>query len=184
VGGNSLKKSVELGDGDTFHGEGILAVTKALLQSGVSYVGGYQGAPVSHLLDVMVRPRLPDKTSACTSKPASEASRRRHLAPRSIPGARRGDLEIDRRHQRGGRAVPESAGVMGGTLIARRGLRRGRRRRAGAQPRLRAEIHDVAARSAAEPLDHVDMVEKGFQLPASNTPVMELRIRACRKRIF
>ena len=41
--------------GEEFHGEGILAVTKALLQSGVSYVGGYQGAPVSHLLDVMVQ---------------------------------------------------------------------------------------------------------------------------------
>src|SRR5476649_1714894 len=53
----SFKKEVQalkLGDGDTFHGEGILAVTKALLQSGVSYVGGYQGAPVSHLLDVLV----------------------------------------------------------------------------------------------------------------------------------
>src|SRR4029077_993727 len=45
---------LRLGAGATFHGEGILAVTKALLQSGVSYVGGYQGAPVSHLLDVMV----------------------------------------------------------------------------------------------------------------------------------
>src|SRR5450756_3171094 len=53
----SFKKEVQalrLSDGDTFHGEGILAVTKALLQSGVSYVGGYQGAPVSHLLDVLV----------------------------------------------------------------------------------------------------------------------------------
>jgi indolepyruvate ferredoxin oxidoreductase alpha subunit len=48
-------KSLRLGAGETFHGEGILAVTKALLQSGVSYVGGYQGAPVSHLLDVMVQ---------------------------------------------------------------------------------------------------------------------------------
>ena len=47
-------ESLRLGDGETFYGEGILAVTKALLQSGVSYVGGYQGAPVSHLLDVMV----------------------------------------------------------------------------------------------------------------------------------
>ena len=46
---------LRLGAGETFHGEGILAVTKALLQSGVSYVGGYQGAPVSHLLDVMVQ---------------------------------------------------------------------------------------------------------------------------------
>jgi indolepyruvate ferredoxin oxidoreductase alpha subunit len=50
-------ESLKLGDGDTFHGEGILAVTKALLQSGVSYVGGYQGAPVSHLRDVMVQAR-------------------------------------------------------------------------------------------------------------------------------
>ena len=54
----SFKKEVELlrlGAGETFHGEGILAVTKGLLQSGVAYVGGYQGAPVSHLIDVMVQ---------------------------------------------------------------------------------------------------------------------------------
>ncbi len=43
------------GAGEVFHGEGILAITKALLQSGVAYVGGYQGAPVSHLLDVLVQ---------------------------------------------------------------------------------------------------------------------------------
>jgi indolepyruvate ferredoxin oxidoreductase alpha subunit len=48
-------KQLALGQGQMFHGEGILAITKALLQSGVSYVGGYQGAPVSHLLDVMVQ---------------------------------------------------------------------------------------------------------------------------------
>ena len=48
-------ESLKLGEGEIFHGEGILAVTKALLQAGVSYVGGYQGAPVSHLLDVMVQ---------------------------------------------------------------------------------------------------------------------------------
>ena len=41
-------ESLRLGDGEVFHGEGILAVTKGLLQSGVAYVGGYQGAPVSH----------------------------------------------------------------------------------------------------------------------------------------
>ena len=52
----SFKKEIttlRLGDGDRFHGEGILGVTKALLQSGVSYVGGYQGAPISHLMDVL-----------------------------------------------------------------------------------------------------------------------------------
>src|SRR4030081_3644644 len=54
----SFRKEIEslrLGGGDTFYGEGILAVTQALLQSGVAYVGGYQGAPVSHLLDVLVQ---------------------------------------------------------------------------------------------------------------------------------
>ena len=50
-------RSLRLGAGETFHGEGILAITKALLQSGVAYVGGYQGAPVSHLLDVLVQAR-------------------------------------------------------------------------------------------------------------------------------
>jgi indolepyruvate ferredoxin oxidoreductase, alpha subunit len=41
----SFAKEVEklrLGAGHEFSGEGILAVTKALLQSGISYVGGYQ----------------------------------------------------------------------------------------------------------------------------------------------
>ena len=46
-------ESLRLGRGDVFEGEGILAITKALLQSGVGYVGGYQGAPISHLMDVL-----------------------------------------------------------------------------------------------------------------------------------
>ncbi|WP_313137666.1 indolepyruvate ferredoxin oxidoreductase subunit alpha [Paracoccus jeotgali] len=41
------------GQGEVFTGEGILAITKALLESGVGYVGGYQGAPISHLMDVL-----------------------------------------------------------------------------------------------------------------------------------
>jgi TPP-dependent indolepyruvate ferredoxin oxidoreductase alpha subunit len=45
-------RALRLGDGEIFRGEGILAVTKAILQSGVAYVGGYQGAPISHLMDV------------------------------------------------------------------------------------------------------------------------------------
>ncbi|MEO6299254.1 MAG: indolepyruvate ferredoxin oxidoreductase subunit alpha [Paracoccaceae bacterium] len=52
----SFKAEVEylrLGAGDTFTGEGILAITKALLENGVGYVGGYQGAPISHLMDVL-----------------------------------------------------------------------------------------------------------------------------------
>ncbi len=46
-------KQLGYGAGQILQGEGILAITKAVLQSGVSYVGGYPGAPVSHLLDVM-----------------------------------------------------------------------------------------------------------------------------------
>ncbi len=52
----SFKAEVEhlrKGTGDTFTGEGILAITKALLENGVGYVGGYQGAPISHLMDVL-----------------------------------------------------------------------------------------------------------------------------------
>ena len=52
----SFSEEVELlraGAGTELHMEGILAVTKALLQSGVAYVGGYQGAPISHLMDVL-----------------------------------------------------------------------------------------------------------------------------------
>jgi len=44
---------LRIGEGEEFRGEGILAVTKALLQSGVGYVVGYQGAPISHLMDVL-----------------------------------------------------------------------------------------------------------------------------------
>src|SRR5260370_38302334 len=46
-------RSLRLRAGELFEGEGILAVTKALLQAGVAYVGGYQGAPISHLMDVL-----------------------------------------------------------------------------------------------------------------------------------
>ncbi len=52
----SFKKEVEhlkQGEGTTFTGEGILALTKALLENGVGYVGGYQGAPISHMMDVL-----------------------------------------------------------------------------------------------------------------------------------
>ena len=52
----SFVKEVEhlkIGAGETFRGEGILAITKALLENGVGYVAGYQGSPISHLMDVL-----------------------------------------------------------------------------------------------------------------------------------
>ena len=66
------------GAGETFHGEGILAITKALLQSGVAYVGGYQGAPVSHLLDVLVQSKdylaeLGVHVEACSNEASAAA---------------------------------------------------------------------------------------------------------------
>src|SRR5262245_11758883 len=51
---NIAVQALRLGNGETFQGDGILPVTKGLLQSGVSYGGGYQGAPVSDLVDVLV----------------------------------------------------------------------------------------------------------------------------------
>ncbi len=44
---------LKIGKGETFRGEGILAITKALLENGVGYVAGYQGSPISHLMDVL-----------------------------------------------------------------------------------------------------------------------------------
>ena len=152
-------ESLRLGDGETFHGEGILAVTKALLQSGVSYVGGYQGAPVSHLLDVMVQARdymdeLGVHVEACTNEASAAA-----MLGASINYPARGAVTwksiVGTNVAADALSYLASAGVMGGALIvARRGLRRGRRGDAGAQPRLRHEVADVAARPAPEPDHH------------------------------
>ena len=42
---------LRLGAGETFRGDATLAMAKALLESGVSYIGGYQGAPAAYLMD-------------------------------------------------------------------------------------------------------------------------------------
>ena len=68
----SLKSEVEhlrLGAGETFTGEGILAIAKVLLESGVGYVGGYQGAPISHLTDMCLPMRRSCwRNSECVSR--------------------------------------------------------------------------------------------------------------------
>ena len=69
-------ESLRLGAGQTF--EGILAITKGLLQSGVAYVGGYQGAPVSHLMDVLVQAKglmaeLGVHVEACSNEASAAA---------------------------------------------------------------------------------------------------------------
>src|SRR6185436_16133534 len=114
-------ESLRLGEGDTFHGEGILAITKALLQSGVSYVGGYQGAPVSHLLDVMVQARgyldeLGVHVEACTSEASAAA-----MLGASINYPARGAVTwksiVGTNVAADALSYLASAGVMGGTLI-------------------------------------------------------------------
>ena len=68
-------KTLRLGAGETFYGENILAVTKALLECGVSYIGGYQGAPVSHLIDVFADAQdLLDELDINFESSASEAT--------------------------------------------------------------------------------------------------------------
>ncbi len=179
-------ESLRLGEGETFHGEGILAVTKALLQSGVSYVGGYQGAPVSHLLDVMVQARdymdeLGVHVEPCTSEASAAA-----MLGASINYPTRGAVTwksiVGTNVAADALSYLASAGVMGGALIVL-GEDYGE---GGVVAQERS--HSFAMKSLIWLLDPrpnlpsiVDMVEKGFALSeASNTPVMmELRIRAC-----
>jgi len=182
-------ESLRLGEGATFHGEGILAVTKALLQSGVSYVGGYQGAPVSHLLDVMVQARdymdeLGVHVEACTSEASAAA-----MLGASINYPARGAVTwksiVGTNVAADALSYLASAGVMGGTLIVL-GEDYGE---GGVVAQERS--HAFAMKSLMWLLDPrpglpkiVEMVERGFELSeASNTPVMmELRIRACHVR--
>ncbi len=182
-------RALKLGDGETFHGEGILAVTKALLQSGVSYVGGYQGAPVSHLLDVMVQARdyldhLGVHVEACTSEASAAA-----MLGASINYPARGAVTwksiVGTNVAADALSYLASAGVMGGTLIVL-GEDYGE---GGVVAQERS--HAFALKSLMWLLDPrpnlptiVEMVEKGFELSeVSNTPVMmELRIRACHVR--
>ena len=74
----SFAREVEhlrLGDGDVFKGEAILAITKGLLQSGVAYVGGYQGSPISHLIDVLADAKdVLDELGVTFHNSASEAT--------------------------------------------------------------------------------------------------------------
>ncbi len=179
-------ESLKLGDGDVFHGEGILAVTKALLQSGVSYVGGYQGAPVSHLLDVMVQARdyldtLGVHVEACTNEASAAA-----MLGASINYPARGAVTwksvVGTNVASDALTYLSTAGVVGGALIVL-----GEDYGEGASIALERS-HAFAMKSQMWMLDPrpnlttiVNMVDKGFALSeATNSPVMmELRIRAC-----
>ncbi|MFN9278393.1 MAG: thiamine pyrophosphate-dependent enzyme [Betaproteobacteria bacterium] len=182
-------ESLKLGDGDTFHGEGILAVTKALLQSGVSYVGGYQGAPVSHLLDVMVQARdyldtLGVHVEACANE-ASAAAMLGASLHYPLRGAVTWKSIVGTNVAADALSNLSSPGVTGGTLIVV-----GEDYGEGASV-IQERTHAYALKSGMCLLDPrpdlprlVEMVEQGFGLSeASNMPVLlELRIRACHVR--
>ena len=185
----SFKEEVaklKLGEGETFHGEGILAVTKALLQSGVAYVGGYQGAPVSHVMDVLNDARdILDELGVHVEANANEAGAAAMLGA-SINYPMRGAVAF--KSTVGTNVASDalsnlaSAGVKGGALIVL-----GEDYGEGSSI-IQERSHAFAMKSQIWLLDPrpnlpkiVEMVEQGFELSeASSTPVMlELRIRAC-----
>ena len=161
-------------------------MTKALLQSGVSYVGGYQGAPVSHLLDVMVQARdyldtLGVHVEACTNEASAAA-----MLGASINYPARGAVTwksvVGTNVASDALTYLSTAGVVGGALIVL-----GEDYGEGASIALERS-HAFAMKSQMWMLDPrpnlttiVNMVDKGFALSeATNSPVMmELRIRAC-----
>ena len=185
----SFAKEVEdlrLGNGDVFRGEGILAITKALLQSGVSYVGGYQGSPISHLMDVLADAKdVLDDLGVHFESSASEAAAAAMLSA-SVTYPLRG--AVTWKSTAGTNVASDalanlaSGGVTGGALIIL-----GEDFGEGSSiPQERS--HAYAMKSQIWLLDPrpdlesmVKAVGDGFELSeASNTPVMlEVRIRAC-----
>jgi indolepyruvate ferredoxin oxidoreductase alpha subunit len=185
----SFKKEVQalkLGAGETFHGEGILAVTKALLQSGVSYVGGYQGRPVSHLLDVLVDAEdiigdLGVHLETCTNE-ASAAAMLGASINYPLRGAVTWKSIVGTNVAADALSNLSSPGVVGGVMIIL-----GEDYGEGASV-IQERSYAYAMKSSMWLLDPrpdlptiVRMVEEGFELSeASHAPVMmELRIRAC-----
>jgi len=185
----SFKKEVEklrLGEGDEFRGEGILAVTKALLQAGVSYVGGYQGSPISHLMDVLADAEdIMNELNVHFETSASEATAAAMLAASvnyPLRGAVTWKSTVGTNVASDALANVASGGVTGGALVIV-----GEDYGEGSSI-MQERSHAFAMKSQMWLLDPrpnltsiVDAVETGFELSeASNTPVMlELRIRAC-----
>ena len=179
-------EDLKLGEGDEFHGEGILAITKALLQSGVGYVAGYQGAPISHLMDVLADAQdiladLDVRFEASASE-ASAASALSASVMYPIRGAVTFKATVGTNVAADALANLASGGVTGGALIIV-----GEDYGEGSSI-MQERSHAFAMKSQMWLLDPrpnlpsiVDAVEKGFELSeTSNTPVMlEVRIRCC-----
>jgi indolepyruvate ferredoxin oxidoreductase alpha subunit len=185
----SFRKEVEqlrIGAGREFRGEGILAVTKALLQSGVAYVGGYQGAPISHLMDVFAdADDLLKELGVHFEASASEAAAAAMCAASvnyPLRGAVAWKSVVGTNVASDALSNVASGGVTGGVLVIV-----GEDYGEGSSI-MQERTHAFAMKSQIWLLDPrpnlpsiVEAVEKGFELSeASNTPVMiELRVRAC-----
>ena len=174
------------GDGETFTGEGILAITKALLENGVGYVGGYQGAPISHLMDVLAdAEELLAELGVRFEANASEAAAGAMLAASvhyPIRGAVTFKGPVGVNVASDALANLSSSGVTGGALIIV-----GEDYGEGSSI-MQERSHGFAMKSQFWLLDPrpnlpaiVKAVGDGFALSeASNTPVMLMvRIRAC-----
>ncbi|WP_033290689.1 indolepyruvate ferredoxin oxidoreductase subunit alpha [Amycolatopsis jejuensis] len=174
------------GAGETLHVEGILAVTKALLQSGVAYVGGYQGAPISHLMDVLGDSReILGELGIHFENSASEATAAAMLAAsvhQPLRGAITFKSPVGTNVASDALANLSSGGVTGGALVIL-----GEDYGEGSSI-MQERSHAFAMKSQMWLLDPrpdvgaiADAVEAGFELSeASNTPVfLELRLRSC-----
>ncbi|WP_432730498.1 thiamine pyrophosphate-dependent enzyme [Variovorax sp. W6] len=179
-------KKLRLSGGEVFRGEGILAVTKALLESGVSYVAGYQGAPISHLMDVLADAQdILAEQGIRFENSASEATAAATLAASvnyPLRGAVTFKATVGTNVASDALANLASGGVTGGALIIV-----GEDYGEGSSI-MQERSHAFAMKSQIWLLDPrpnlpsiVDAVKQGFDLSeASNTPVMlQLRIRAC-----
>ncbi|MEM5520819.1 indolepyruvate ferredoxin oxidoreductase subunit alpha [Sulfitobacter sp. AS59] len=185
----SFKKEVEhlrKGEGDVFTGEGILALTKALLENGVGYVGGYQGAPISHLMDVLADAQdVLGELSVRFEANASEAAAAAMLAASvhyPIRGAVTFKGPVGVNVASDALANLSSSGVTGGALVIV-----GEDYGEGSSI-MQERSHAFAMKSQFWMLDPrpnlpsiTKAVKDGFELSeASNTPVMLMvRIRSC-----
>jgi indolepyruvate ferredoxin oxidoreductase alpha subunit len=183
-------KQLTHGRGQILRGEGILAITKALLQSGVSYVGGYPGAPVSHLLDVLAdaNESLLQPMGVYLDASANEAAAAALLGA-SINYPMRGAVAwksiVGTNVAADALSNLASSGVIGGALIVV-----GEDYGAGASV-IQERTHAFALKSTLCLIDPrptlqnlARMVQEGFNLSeASNLPtVVSLRIRAAHLR--
>jgi indolepyruvate ferredoxin oxidoreductase alpha subunit len=179
-------QKLKLGAGETFAGEGILAVTKALLQSGVAYVAGYQGSPISHLMDVLADAQdILAEMGVRFESSASEATAAATLAASvnyPLRGAVTFKSTVGTNVASDALANLASGGVTGGALVIV-----GEDYGDGSSI-MQERSHAFAMKSQMWLLDPrpnlpsiVQAVEQGFELSeATHTPVMlQLRIRAC-----